>query len=118
NGDYTVPEGYYFVAPQGVGPKLLDLLKDADRLRAGLIDQWDQHCRRKITAKVDIPLDAALRAYINAFDFGRISHVPVHELIDQHAQTPYHAFVFGVSLQVPPPPPNPPPDIQPNEARY
>ena len=68
-GDYTYPRRYCFVAPQGAGPKLSNLLKKPEKLRAGLLENWDAHCRTKITATETIELDAALRDYIAGLDF-------------------------------------------------
>jgi len=39
-GDYTCPLRYYFIAPQGAGTKLTNLLKKPDELPAGLIANW------------------------------------------------------------------------------
>src|ERR1017187_1827560 len=65
---YTVPRAYYFVAPKGAGAKLSKLLRNSVKLKAELLAHWDSACRDKITKKVAVPLDAALRAHIAATD--------------------------------------------------
>ncbi|MCY4653132.1 MAG: hypothetical protein OXC95_08210 [Dehalococcoidia bacterium] len=47
--EYTYPRKYHFVAPQGAGTKLANLLRRPADLRAGLIDSWDDKCRTRIT---------------------------------------------------------------------
>lgn len=39
---YTVPRFYYFAAPRGIGPEALLLFESPEKLRAGLISQWDK----------------------------------------------------------------------------
>lgn len=48
-GEYSYPRLYYFVAPQGAGPKLSNLLKKPHKLRDDLLANWDKECRAKIT---------------------------------------------------------------------
>jgi hypothetical protein len=107
-GNYTYPRRYSFVAPQGAGPKLSNLLKKPESLRAGLLDNWDAHCRTKITATETIDLDAALRAYIAGLDFSIFDTVPPLRILDGHARTRWYASRFGGGLPERPPVPAPP----------
>jgi hypothetical protein len=47
--EYSYPRAYFFVAPQGVGPTLSNLLKKPHALRDGLLANWDKACRTEIT---------------------------------------------------------------------
>jgi hypothetical protein len=107
-GDYTYPRRYSFVAPQGAGPKLSNLLKKPENLRAGLLENWDAHCRTKITATETVELDAALRAYIAGLDFSIFDTIPPLRILDGHARTRWHVARFGGGLPERPPIPAPP----------
>jgi hypothetical protein len=97
-GDFTYPRRYFFVAPQGAGTKLSNLLKKPEELRAGLIDNWDGHCRKCITSTQEIDLDEGLRRHIIAVDFSIFEAVPPLRIIDGHAKTRWHAARFGGGL--------------------
>ncbi len=56
-GDYKYPRRYHFIAPQGAGIKLSNLLRDPDALRGGLITNWDAYCRAKITTTRPVELE-------------------------------------------------------------
>lgn len=47
--EFTYPNRYFFVAPQGAGTKLSRLLKRSSDLRSGLLKAWDRYVRAKIT---------------------------------------------------------------------
>jgi hypothetical protein len=117
-GEYTVPRAYRFVAPQGIGTKLLKLLKKPEKLRSELIANWPAKCAKQITSTKDVPLEGALLAYVENFDFGRVGHLPTLQLIEQHQKTPYFAVRFGLGLPVRPAPPAPPIEIASGETRY
>ncbi|MGY8632695.1 hypothetical protein RAD15_09455 [Bradyrhizobium sp. 14AA] len=115
---YAVPRRYYFVAPRGVGTKLMRLLKKPEELRAGLIANWCEKCTTQITKTTTVPLAAALLVYVQNFDFGRVAHVPPLKLIEQHRGTPYFAVRFGLGLPERAPAPLPPAQIAASESRY
>lgn len=117
-GEYTLPRHYYFVAPRGVGMKLLRALKRPQQLKADLLKNWADKCAGKISKGKQIPLDAALGAYIEGIDFSMFRHVPVLTLIDGHARTRYHAARFGGGLPARKAAPKPPADIASGEVRY
>ena len=116
--EYGVPRTYRFVAPQGIGTKLLNLLKRPDKLRQGLIDNWPSKCTTKITSTKSVPLEGALLAHVQSFDFSRVGHVPTLKLIEQHQKTPYFAVRFGLGLPPRSASPTPPPEIAAGETRY
>lgn len=120
NKDYAPPRAYFFVAPKGVGTELTSLLGNADRLKKGLIDNWEKNCAKKITATQEILLDGDFKAYVEAFDFGIFGFSTSLEIIEAHKQKcPYHAARFGGGLPPRPTPASPPADnFEPHESRY
>jgi hypothetical protein len=117
-GAFAPPRQYYFLAPQGVGTALSNLLREPERLRQGLLKNWATHCETKITATAAIQLDDGLRAYIDTFDFSIFGTVAPHVLIDSHATTRWHVARFGGGLPPRPAPQLPPPEPTPAEAPY
>ncbi|RYE93024.1 MAG: hypothetical protein EOO77_46030, partial [Oxalobacteraceae bacterium] len=67
-GDYSVPRAYRFVAPRGVGTKLLNLIKKPEKLREELIANWAPKCAAQITSAKSVPLEGNLLEYVKAFD--------------------------------------------------
>lgn len=116
--EYPPPEAYYFVAPQGVGTKLSQMLNDSAKLRFGLIENWDKYCLKGITDTKTIPLDGPLREYLDDFDFSIFGDISTAKLIEGHAKTPFHATRFGGGLAQRPPTPAPPVEVAENESRY
>jgi hypothetical protein len=115
---YSMPRAYYFVAPRGVGPEVLQLLENPDKMKAGLVAQWEKGDLLKI-AKKDISLDGDLRSYVNSFNFTIIKDAPPSRIIDGHRETRYHAARFGGGLvHLPPDKAEVPEAISDNESRY
>ena len=52
-GAYSVPRRYAFVAPRGVGTKLMRLLKKPTELQAGLLAVWDEKCAERPRRKTN-----------------------------------------------------------------
>jgi hypothetical protein len=110
NGEYSYPRRYVFVAPQGVGPKLSNLLKKPHALRDGLLENWDKTCRTEITKTQVVECDAAMKAHIANLDFSIFKTKPLLRLIEEHAKTRWYVARFGGGLP-PRPEPLPPPSI-------
>lgn len=118
-GEYRVPKRYYFVAPQGIGPLLLQTLEQPEQLRTGLIAAWDAKCAAAIRRGPRIALEGDFRAYVDRFDFGIVRAVDPQQLITEHATTRYHAMRFGGGLRrTRPEPQQPPEEIASEEATY
>lgn len=117
-GEYTAPHRYYFVSPWGAGTKLSRLLGNAMKLREELIANWDKNVRASITSIQDVPLDGALRTYLDAFNFSIFKAKTALELVDDHRSTPVHAARFGGGLPVRPAAATPPALVAPAESRY
>lgn len=107
-GEFPYPRRYLFIAPHGVGTSLAKLLKKPDELRQRLIENWDNHCREKITSVKEVVLDDRLLAHLAGLDFSIFGYVPPLRLIDQHRATPYYFARFGGALPARPESPCPP----------
>lgn len=117
-GDYSYPRRYFFVAPQGVGTSLSNLLKKPELLRSELFKNWDRYCRDKITKTETVDLDGALKSYVEGLDFSIFSTVQPLRIIEQHAKTPWRVHRFGGGLPDRPPAPAPPVEPEDHEANY
>jgi hypothetical protein len=122
SGIIPVPRAYRFVAPQDVGPEAGLLFEKTDDLRSGLIDAWTDSkstIPKKIAAGKHLPLEDALRAYVDAFDFSIVGYKPILEVINEHRSTIRYAPRFGGGLVKPCPPDEvPPPDPSAHETVY
>ena len=117
-GEYSYPRSYFFVAPQGVGPKLSNLLKKPDELRDGLLANWDKECRAEITKTEVVDCDAAMKAHIASLDFSIFKTKPLLRIIEGHAKTCWYVARFGGGLPPRPEPTPPPGDPTDNEAVF
>lgn len=117
-GEYTFPRSYYFVAPQGAGNTVSKLLHSDKLLKQGLLDAWDEKCKREITSLKEIPLSASLRAHIEARDFSIFRAMSPLTVIEGHKQTAWHAARFGGGLPARPINPPPPALVAPHETKY
>jgi len=116
-GDYKAPRKYYFVAPKGIGTSLLSLLSDVDRLKSGLIENWDKHVRHKIREE-EIILEGQLLAFVSAFNFKIFDSKTGLQVIEDHRTCPYHIGRFGGGLPPRPAPGDPPEEVAPTESKY
>lgn len=96
---FTLPRKYYFVSPKGAGPKFNQYLENPEMLKAQLIENWDKQCKDKIKSKEEVPLTTELLTHLNAIDFSIFESYDPQKLIDEHANTSYHASRFGGGLQ-------------------
>ena len=116
--EFDAPLHYFFVAPQGAGPKLSNLLRNPDRLRARVVENWAKYCETGITATIAVPLVDDLRTHLDQFDFSIFESVGPNTLIDQHSKTPWHVARFGGGLPPRPDPGLPPAEPTTEEAPY
>ena len=62
--EYSVPDNYFIIAPQGVGTSLAKLVRGNHKeLKRLLMDAWPEKCENEITKKATVPLTGAL-AYL------------------------------------------------------
>jgi hypothetical protein len=116
--EFKAPRKYFFVAPRGAGTTLGKLLSNAPQLKARLIQEWDKHCKSKITGTEEVSLEGNFLAYVRAFDYTIFGAKTALELIEDHKLTPYHAARFGGGLPDRPAPHPPPGEIASKESRY
>jgi hypothetical protein len=115
---YSYPRSYFFVAPQGVGPTLSNLLKKPQALRDGLLANWDKACRTEITKTEVVECDAAMKAHIASLDFSIFKTRPLLRIIEGHAKTRWYVARFGGGLPPRPDPLSPPSVPADNEAVF
>jgi hypothetical protein len=60
-GQFRLPDAYFFVAPKGPSTDLLKCLQ-AGTLKQQLINRWDAECRNKITSTQPVELTPAIKA--------------------------------------------------------
>jgi hypothetical protein len=104
------PRCHVFIAPFGVGITLGRLLRDPSRLKEEVRAKWQSHCVPATGAGIKVPLEGDLLEYFNLFDFSVFGDRAAVELIEEHAQTVFHAPRFGGGL-----PPRGEPDTPPVE---
>lgn len=117
-GEYPCPRSYFFVAPQGVGPTLSNLLKKPHALRDGLIANWHKACRTEITKTEVVECDDAMKAHIASLDFSIFQTKPLLRIIEGHAKTRWYVARFGGGLPSRPEPLAPPSAPAANEAVF
>jgi hypothetical protein len=117
-GEYLPPRNHYFVASQGVGTSLEQLLNKPTTLKNETRANWKKYCETKISSTTSTPLAGDLASYFNQFDFKIFSSKSHLELIEAHSNTPYHAVRFGGGLPPRPASAKPPTGPASNESRY
>lgn len=117
-GEYLPPRQHFFVASQGVGTSLEQLLNKPETLKARARENWEKHCAKRISSTEEIPLAGALEAYFHTFNFRIFSSKSHVELIEGHSTTGYHAIRFGGGLPPRPDPGKPPETPTETESRY
>ena len=117
-GEFSVPRAHYFVASSGVGTALEKLLNKPEELKANFQSNWNNHCKKTLTATKIIERVGDFLAYVELFDFSIFSSRSHIELIDAHSHTAYHSVRFGGGLRARPKPDTPPVQPAANESRY
>lgn len=117
-GEFTPPLKHYFVASLGVGTTLEKLLNKPSELRERFKENWDGHCKSKITTTKEIKLSGELLSFVDTFDFTIFSSKSHVELIEAHSHTGFHAVRFGGGLPARPNPEAPPVVPAASESRY
>lgn len=114
----TLPRKFYFFAPRDCGPSLQKLLLNPQKLKDKLIDEWDNWCSTAFTTTKKIELKGGLSAFVEDVDFSIFEYKPVHEVIEEHRETPFFYSRFGGGLPDRPQSTVPPDTPQANESRY
>jgi len=79
--EFSPPEEYFFVAPHGISRGLEALIDKPSNLRTTMIDEWGRYCAKRIVAGKTIPLDAELRALLEAYDFSGVRRISLEEML-------------------------------------
>ena len=101
-GEFTPPTAFFFVAPRGVNRNLKRLIAKPEEFRQALLYQWDEYCADKISEGVHIPLEPAVRALINKWDFSLIRAISVDMMLSDPAAKPVLVSWFGADPGPPP----------------
>ena len=101
-GQFSTPTSYFFVAPRGINRNLKRLIANPSQFRQALLDKWTEYCADKISENVNIPLDAGLRTFIQAWDFSRIRAISVDDMLGDAAIKPALYSWFGADPGPPP----------------
>lgn len=87
-GEFSAPDHFYFVAPQGLVRKLETLIDKPSDLCQALIDEWTSVCAKAITQKATIPLDPALKAFIQGYPFKNVKAITIDDMMADPAVKP------------------------------
>jgi hypothetical protein len=118
NGQYRAPRRYFFVAPRGIGTTLASYLRDSVKLKNGLVENWNKHCRKNITNTQEIIIEGDFLKYVEKFDFSIFDDKTALEVLEDHRACPLHTARFGGGLPCRPDPAVPPDDIASRESTY
>lgn len=99
NGDYPIPQKYFLVSREGIGPKLGDLISKPDDLKKLLIKNWKDYVEKNITKSQHVRLEGDMKRYVEDFDFGIIETIEPHEMLQQFKNTSYYLYFFGGQIQ-------------------
>lgn len=96
-GDYCAPRAYWFIAPRGVSTQFSQLLSNANRLRAALIEDWSKVVS-VLPPETPLEMPGDLKEHIRKYNFETFGYIPVPTLIEEHEKTPYYVARFGGGL--------------------
>lgn len=116
-GDYVPPRAYRFIAPKGISTAFSQLLSNAQKLKATLIEDWHKLVS-VLPPQTPVAISTELSQHIDAYDFSTFGSVPLATLIEEHAKTLYYIPRFGGGLGDRPLVPGVPVQIGENETRY
>lgn len=97
-GEYPIPKKYYLLATEGIGTKLNKKLQDISILKKELKDNWDNHCKKKITTTKEITLEGDLLNYFDLFDFSIFDSIAQKVIIEEYKTHEKYLVRFGGSL--------------------
>lgn len=86
--NFTAPTAYYFVAPRGLNRNLEQLIFNPSQFKQKVISEWDNYCSKSIINGTEIPLDAPLQAFIEAYNFSSIDRFNLDGILNDASITP------------------------------
>ena len=92
---FSTPTAYFFVAPRGVNRNLEKLIFNPSQFANKLTKEWDEYCANKIINGTTIPLDPALEAFIQKFDFSTIHRLNLDDILNDASAVPVLFNWFG-----------------------
>jgi hypothetical protein len=95
NGAYSLPRAYIFVAPKGVGRKVLEYLAHPARLQQAFLDCWDSFIACDLVQSQVVRLSPEIKEAINAFDFCHVDYMDAGRLAKDPACMPALVKWFG-----------------------
>lgn len=97
-GTIPVPKKYFVLAPKGLNANFMDLYIKPDKLKAKVLETWDNYADH-ITQKKKILLSDELRTFIDGIDFSKFSCVSPDKFLEDLRDNKhlYHQY-FGVRL--------------------
>jgi hypothetical protein len=115
-GDYPLPDRYYFVAPKGCSTSLKHQLGSAPALQGQFLSAIGRGAKWVAQYRADVL--AQVRSLASDTDFAIFRTAELMEMLKVHAGTPYHAARFGMPLPPRPATVAPPAGLASHEARY
>jgi len=104
NGDYTCPRKY-FVCALRVGPSLLDLILNPDKMYKWILNEWK--IKKGKFGSNTYNLTSELEKFIQKFQFGIIKNKTPADLLEIHSRSDKHWEQFGILGHREPNPPVP-----------
>lgn len=93
--EIQIPEKYYLIASNEIGPTLYDLIRSPEKLKNELINNWKNKCEKKITTSSHIYLEGEFYDYVKNFDFSIVTSYSLDTIILEHRETIYGKIRFG-----------------------
>lgn len=115
-GDYVLPDRYLFLAPKGAATSLNRLFSTPTKLRAKFLENLKQG--KPLVKSLNSDHIDMLRTLAAGIDFSLFQAVQLHEVLDVHRRTHYHAVRFGTPLPQRTTPVEPPEVVAETETRY
>ncbi|MDN6147767.1 MAG: hypothetical protein L0I94_02880 [Yaniella sp.] len=97
DGHFSWPRKYYFVAPKGYTTTLAGALNSPRKLRREMRTALTKDKSTLVKRLGDHSLEEVL-AFIDGADFSGFGSIELHQLVDAHRVTRWHAARFGVAL--------------------
>lgn len=94
-GNFTLPESTFFVAPKGINKNLSRLIYNPTQLKNFLVTNWDKYCGQAITQSKVIPLSQEILRLVDKFNFASVFHVGIDEILEDDAAKKVLYRYFG-----------------------
>ncbi|RIH72228.1 hypothetical protein BJG01_03765 [Vibrio splendidus] len=119
-GEYSWPQKFYFVSPEGNSNDLMKMLRCPKSIKEQLITRWETTCQKRITKKGDgnVFLEGEFEDYVLNADFKIFDDLPPMTLLKLHSNTPFYDMRFGHTTRVRPRPPKAPEKVEAKEKLY